>query len=81
MMNSTANPELVMENKTNNSILKQSSHPGSLVAHYLFRTIAIVIYLLGGWFSISYIGMFVTIIILLALDFWTGIIHTDFFDF
>lgn len=46
-------------------------HPVVTFFHLLFRTLAIIAYLLCGWFSNSFIGSFVSIILLLSLDFWT----------
>jgi len=46
-------------------------HPVVTFFHLLFRTLAIIAYLLCGWFSHSFIGSFVAIILLLSLDFWT----------
>jgi len=39
--------------------------------HLIFRSLALIVYLLCGWFSDSFIASFVTIILLLSLDFWT----------
>jgi len=46
-------------------------HPVVTFFHLLFRTLALIAYLLCGWFSDSFIGSFVAIILLLSLDFWT----------
>lgn len=46
-------------------------HPVVTFFHLLFRTLAIIAYLLCGWFSEGFIGSFVAIILLLSLDFWT----------
>jgi len=46
-------------------------HPVVTFFHLLFRTLAIIAYLLCGWFSQSFIGPFIAIILLLSLDFWT----------
>merc|ERR1711915_892968 len=46
-------------------------HPVVTFFHLLFRTLALIAYLLCGWFSNSFIGSFVAIILLLSLDFWT----------
>jgi len=46
-------------------------HPVVTFFHLLFRTLAIIAYLFGGWFSKSFIGSSVAIILLLSLDFWT----------
>lgn len=47
------------------------NHPLAVVSHLSFRLLAIVVYLLCGWFSDSFVGSFVAIVILLSLDFWT----------
>ena len=39
--------------------------------HFFFRISALVIYLFGTAFSGSFIGVFVTVVLLLSLDFWT----------
>lgn len=46
-------------------------HPVVTFFHLLFRTLALIAYLLCGWFSDSFIGSFVAIILLLSMDFWT----------
>jgi len=46
-------------------------HPVVTFFHLLFRTLAIIAYMLCGWFSDGFIGSFVAIILLLSLDFWT----------
>lgn len=54
-----------------NSCLKQSKHPVALMFHFFFKSLALFIYLFGGWFTSNFIVHFVTCIILLAFDFWT----------
>lgn len=39
--------------------------------HIAFRTAALIVYILCGWFSDSFIASFVTVVLLLSLDFWT----------
>merc|ERR1712228_836924 len=39
--------------------------------HFFFRISALVVYLFGTQFSSSFIGVFVTVILLLSVDFWT----------
>ncbi|KAA0201919.1 hypothetical protein HAZT_HAZT010436 [Hyalella azteca] len=39
--------------------------------HVGFRSAALVVYMLCGWFDVSFIGSFVTTILLLSIDFWT----------
>jgi len=46
-------------------------HPVVTFFHLLFRTLALIAYLLCGWFSNNFIGSFVAIILLLSMDFWT----------
>jgi len=46
-------------------------HPVVTFFHLLFRTLALIVYLLSGWSSQSYIESFIAIILLLSLDFWT----------
>ncbi|EDV28382.1 uncharacterized protein TRIADDRAFT_20691 [Trichoplax adhaerens] len=46
-------------------------HPVAGFFHIFFRCAAIATYLFCGWFSKSFIANFITIILLLAFDFWT----------
>lgn len=46
-------------------------HPYVTLFHLAFRISAIVVYMLCGWFSSSFIASFVTVILLLSMDFWT----------
>ena len=46
-------------------------HPVVSLCHVLFRGLAILFYALGGWFSDSFIGLFVGVVLLLSIDFWT----------
>jgi len=46
-------------------------HPIVTFFHLLFRSLALLVYLLCMWFSDSFIGTFVVIILLLSMDFWT----------
>ncbi|KAJ9575478.1 hypothetical protein L9F63_007683 [Diploptera punctata] len=50
---------------------KSLKHPYVTFFHLAFRVSAIVVYMLCGWFSSSFIASFVTIILLLSMDFWT----------
>jgi len=50
---------------------KQFTHPYIVFFHLVFRCSAIVVYILCGWFSDSFIASFVCIILLLSADFWT----------
>ncbi|XP_029170286.1 uncharacterized Golgi apparatus membrane protein-like protein CG5021 isoform X1 [Nylanderia fulva] len=46
-------------------------HPYVTLFHLAFRIAAIVVYMLCGWFSNSFIASFVTVVLLLSMDFWT----------
>ncbi|XP_076680146.1 putative Golgi apparatus membrane protein-like protein CG5021 isoform X3 [Andrena cerasifolii] len=46
-------------------------HPYVTMFHLGFRVAAIVVYMLCGWFSNSFIASFVTVVLLLSMDFWT----------
>lgn len=41
-----------------------------MVFHLAFRILAVVVYLLCGWFSNSFVASFVAIVVLLSIDFW-----------
>ena len=46
-------------------------NPGISLCHVVFRSAALLIYLFGGMFSSSFIGVFVSVVLLLSIDFWT----------
>jgi len=46
-------------------------NPVISLCHVAFRTAALLIYLFGGMFSSSFIGVFVAVVLLLSIDFWT----------
>ncbi|KAF5305637.1 hypothetical protein FQR65_LT07718 [Abscondita terminalis] len=46
-------------------------HPYVTFFHIFFRSASVVVYMLCGWFSDSFITSFVTVILLLSMDFWT----------
>jgi len=46
-------------------------HPVVTFFHLIFKSLAIIIYMLCTFFSDSFIGSFVTVTLLLSLDFWT----------
>ncbi|OXB55090.1 hypothetical protein ASZ78_012027 [Callipepla squamata] len=48
-----------------------SRHPLATFFHLFFRVSAIITYLFCDWFSNSYVDCFVTILLLLSLDFWS----------
>uniref|UniRef100_A0ABD2WRB7 Golgi apparatus membrane protein TVP23 homolog n=1 Tax=Trichogramma kaykai TaxID=54128 RepID=A0ABD2WRB7_9HYME len=49
----------------------QLTHPYVTFFHLAFRVTAIATYMLCGWFSNSFIASFVSVILLLSMDFWT----------
>ncbi|KIM33956.1 hypothetical protein M408DRAFT_325511 [Serendipita vermifera MAFF 305830] len=51
-------------------IFKQSSHPVALFFLYLFRSLAIVVYVMGGFLTDDYVLSTVAVVVLLAADFW-----------
>jgi len=51
-------------------IFRQSSHPLALFCLYLFRTAAIAVYILCGFFTDNYVLSTVAVVVLLAMDFW-----------
>ncbi|KAJ3097487.1 Golgi apparatus membrane protein TVP23 A [Phlyctochytrium planicorne] len=69
--NIQAAPNTLPPGDQQQSILKQSSHPGALVFHILFKLAALLVYLFGWLFSLSFIFTFVIIVLLLSFDFWT----------
>ncbi|GLH00099.1 hypothetical protein R5R35_014566 [Gryllus longicercus] len=50
---------------------KKLTHPFVTFFHLLFRVSAVLVYLLCNWFKISFITSFVTVVLLLSMDFWT----------
>ncbi|XKL63900.1 hypothetical protein PGB90_006264 [Kerria lacca] len=50
--------------------INKLTHPYVTFFHLIFRIAALFIYLFGGWFSSSFIGSFVIIVLLLSCDFW-----------
>ncbi|XP_073070844.1 Golgi apparatus membrane protein TVP23 homolog A isoform X2 [Manis javanica] len=46
-------------------------HPSATFFHLFFRVSAIVTYVSCDWFSRSFVGCFVTVLLLLSLDFWS----------
>ncbi|KAF8349905.1 Golgi apparatus membrane protein TVP23 [Amanita rubescens] len=51
-------------------MLRQSAHPAALFFLYIFRTAAVVVYILCGWFTDNYVLSTVIVVVLLAMDFW-----------
>ncbi|XP_053606809.1 uncharacterized Golgi apparatus membrane protein-like protein CG5021 isoform X2 [Plodia interpunctella] len=50
---------------------KNFVHPYIVFFHLIFRCSAVVVYVLCGWFSDSFITSFVLVVMLLSADFWT----------
>uniref|UniRef100_H0X2X3 Golgi apparatus membrane protein TVP23 homolog n=1 Tax=Otolemur garnettii TaxID=30611 RepID=H0X2X3_OTOGA len=46
-------------------------HPLATFFHLFFRVSAILTYVCCDWFSRSFVGCFVTVLVLLSLDFWS----------
>lgn len=46
-------------------------HPIVAFFHVFFRAAAVVVYMLCGIFGAGFVPSFVTVVILLSLDFWT----------
>merc|ERR1712216_201038 len=46
-------------------------HPMPAFFHLFFKSLAIIAYLCGSWFSSSFVNVFVVCVLLLAFDFWT----------
>ncbi|KAL0271004.1 UNVERIFIED_CONTAM: hypothetical protein PYX00_008250 [Menopon gallinae] len=61
-------PQFGEEEDENSDKLK---HPVVTFFHLAFRVSALVVYILCGWFSNSFITSFVTVVLLLSMDFWT----------
>jgi len=51
-------------------LFRQSSHPLVLLFLYLFRSAAITVYILCGFFTDNYVLSTVVVVVLLAMDFW-----------
>ena len=48
------------------------AHPYVAFFHLIFRISALVVYLIGSVvYSASFIGIFVSVVLLLSIDFWT----------
>lgn len=50
---------------------RRFKHPIAIFFHLAFRVLAVVAYLLCGWFSDSFIANFVVIVLFVSMDFWT----------
>jgi len=47
------------------------SHPFLLLFHITIRCACVLVYLLCGWFSDSFVSSFLSVVVLLSIDFWT----------
>jgi hypothetical protein len=52
-------------------LFKRSSHPTAALFHVLFKTSALLFYLLSSVFTDSFVIVFVVCVVLMAFDFWT----------
>ncbi|XP_056018952.1 uncharacterized Golgi apparatus membrane protein-like protein CG5021 isoform X2 [Ostrea edulis] len=50
---------------------RKLKHPVAVFCHVAFRALAVLLFILCGWFSTSFITNFILIVILLSMDFWT----------
>ncbi len=46
------------------------AHPGVTACHLGFRSLALFLYLFANWSPFSFVGLFVSIVLLLSVDFW-----------
>uniref|UniRef100_A0A7S2N7K1 Golgi apparatus membrane protein TVP23 homolog n=1 Tax=Haptolina brevifila TaxID=156173 RepID=A0A7S2N7K1_9EUKA len=47
------------------------NHPVAAFFHLIFKSLALLVYMFGTWFSSSFVNLFVCCVLLLAFDFWT----------
>ncbi|KAM7148554.1 Golgi apparatus membrane protein TVP23 homolog A isoform 2-T2 [Molossus nigricans] len=57
--------------KASGHVHAHSRHPLATFFHLFFRVSAIVTYVCCDWFSRSFVGCFVTVLLLLSFDFWS----------
>ncbi len=50
---------------------KRLAHPGVTLCHIAFRSTALFLYLFASYFPLSFTGVFVSVVLLLSVDFWT----------
>jgi len=55
----------------NNNMEEQHAHPTAALFTWLFKAIALILYILSAWFTDNFILIFVLVILMLAADFWT----------
>jgi hypothetical protein len=68
---STQDPKMDFDNDFGTDQSGKLRRPWVAFFHFFFRISALLVYLLGTTFSGSFIGIFVSVILLLSLDFWT----------
>ncbi|CAG8449300.1 10373_t:CDS:2 [Ambispora leptoticha] len=66
-----SNSAFIDNNQNNQNIWQKSSHPVALTFHLLFRTAALLVYLIGTLFTDNFPFIFISCVLLLAFDFWT----------
>jgi len=49
----------------------RGNHPVAAFFHAVFKVLALLVYLLGSLFGLSFIGVFIGVVLFLAADFWT----------
>lgn len=49
---------------------RRFKHPWAATFHIIFKTLALLFYLFGGLFGKDFISTFVTVILLISMDFW-----------
>eukprot|EP00322_Chrysochromulina_rotalis_P007126 CAMPEP_0115851634 /NCGR_PEP_ID=MMETSP0287-20121206/12583_1 /TAXON_ID=412157 /ORGANISM="Chrysochromulina rotalis, Strain UIO044" /LENGTH=257 /DNA_ID=CAMNT_0003305673 /DNA_START=62 /DNA_END=836 /DNA_ORIENTATION=- len=52
-------------------LAKGLAHPTTALFHLLFKTLALLVYMFGTWFTSSFVNIFIICVLLLAFDFWT----------
>eukprot|EP00124_Ichthyophonus_hoferi_P002208 Ihof_evm10s141 gene=Ihof_evmTU10s141 len=67
----TSQDDSLPADNTQGGMLSNLPHPRAVFFHFLFRTLAIVSYLLCNWFSDYFVLNFVVIVLFLSFDFWT----------
>lgn len=58
-------------NFTKKGVYSNFRHPYVTFFHLFFRGMAVLSYILCGWFSDSFITSFVVVVLMLSADFWT----------
>ena len=53
------------------NMICKSAHPVAAFFHVFFKISALLVYMFCGWFTDRFVLVFVTLVLLLAFDFWT----------